>query len=242
MLTIDNTDNAAFVDVGRDFEIARIIKGAANTIAGCDFFEDIEFNLRDTNGNRVGSVKYLESAPTGSPEEGRVRLVVETGNSAFSENGPSEAARILQEAAAKAREGEHSFALHDLNGNAVGKYEYRELPSLAKDGVIDMAEALDLGRVFLADDGYTGIADGEYRYVVTTPEFTPGYKQGEGDVWLVNAKGEIADGYETPQRVREVNITDLKTVQKNDLRAVAEGRVSFDDFERRITGNDPELG
>jgi hypothetical protein len=242
VLSIDSTDNAAFVDIGRDYEIAKIVNDAASTIEKTTTLRDIAFKLRDTNGNTVGKAQYTELAPSGDPEDGSVRLSVQAGNAAFSEDGPSEVARILHEAAAKVRDGEHIFALRDYNGNTVGKFEFREQPSLVKDGVIDMTEALNSGRVYKADDSYMGIADGEHRYVVTTPDFTPGYKQGEGDVWLVNAKGEIASGYEEPQRVREVTINELTTGEKSDLRAVAEGRVSFEDFELRIVGDEPELG
>lgn len=242
VLTIDSTDNAAFVDTGRDYEIAKIVSDAASTIEQTTTPRDVAFKLFDTNGNTVGKARYAESTPSGDPEDGSVRLSVQAGNAAFSEDGPSEVARILREAAARVRDGEHIFALRDYNGNTVGKFEFREQPSLVKDGVIDMAKALNSGRVYKADDSYMGIADGEHRYVVTTPDFTPGYKQGEGDVWLVNAKGEIASGYEEPQLVREVNINELTTSEKSDLRAVAEGRVSFEDFERRISGDEPELG
>ena len=242
VLTISNTDNAAFADVGRDQEVARIIDEAADTIGAKAGIRDAEFGLRDTNGNKVGKVEYTATVPTGEPDEGTVRLSVKTGNAAFEDDAPDEVARILREAAGKVRDGEHIFALRDANGNTVGKFEFREEPSLDKDGVIDMSEALNSGRVYLGEDGFSGIADGEYRYVVTTPDFEPGYGQGEGEVWLVNAKGEIASGYEEPQSVREVLFRELKSDEKSDLRAVAEGRVSFDDFERRFSGEEPELG
>ena len=77
-------------------------------------------------------------------------------------------------------------------------------------------------------------ADGEYRYVVTTPDFEPGYGQGEGDVWLVNAKGEIASGYEEPQSVRETLFRELKTDEKSDLRAVAEVYATGDGAEKFV--------
>lgn len=242
VLTISNTDNAAFADVGRDQEVARIVREAADSIEGKASLRDVEFGLRDTNGNKVGKVEYTETVPTGEPDEGTVRLWVETGNSAFEGGATDEVARILREAADKVEDGGHNFVLRDYNGNTLGKFEFREEPSLDKDGVIDMNEALNSGRVYLAEDGFSGIADGEYRYVVTTPDFEPGYGQGEGDVWLVNAKGEIAPGYEEPQSVRETLFRELKRDEKSDLRAVAEGRVSFEDFERRFSGEEPGLG
>lgn len=242
VLTISNTANAAFADVGRDQEMARIVAEAADSIEGKAGLRDVEFGLRDTNGNKVGKVEYTETVPTGEPDEGTVRLSVKTGNSAFEGGATEEVARILREAADKVKDGEHIFVLRDYNGNTVGKFEFREEPSLDKDGVIDMNEALNSGRVYLGEDGFSGIADGEYRYVVTTPDFEPGYGQGEGDVWLVNAKGEIASGYEEPQSVRETLFRELKRDEKSDLRAVVEGRVSFEDFERRFSGEEPELG
>jgi hypothetical protein len=242
VLSITETGNAAFVDVGRDYEMARIIEGAAASVGSASDVADVDFFLRDINGNTVGKVEYTETVPTGEPDEGTVRLSVDTGNAAFEGSATEEVARILREAADKVKDGEHIFVLRDYNGNTVGKFEYREEPSLEKDGVIDMNEALNSGRVYLGEDGFSGIADGEYRYVVTTADFEPGYGQGEGEVWLVNAKGEIAAGYEEPQLVRETLFRELKRDEKSDLRAVAEGRVSFEDFERRFSGEEPELG
>ncbi|AYK20495.1 hypothetical protein [Aeromonas veronii] len=223
VLTIEETGNAAFVDLGRDQEVARIIDEAADKIASHSSIGDADFALRDVNGNRVGRVEITTVTPTGDVPDGTVRLAIETGNAAFEHDANLEVSLLLRGAAEKVRDGEHVFALHDTNGNMVGKFEYREEPSLAKDGVIDMNEAMNSGRVYLAEDGWSGIADGEYRFIVTAPDFEPGYGQGEGDVWLVNAKGEIADGYESPQSVRETLFRELNRDEKSDLRAVVEG-------------------
>lgn len=238
VLSITETGNAAFVDVGRDHEIARIVEEAASKIAADDSVDDTNFFLRDTNGNKVGKVEHTTTVPTGDPEEGTVRLSVELGNAAFEDGPAGEVARILREAAAKVLDGEHIFAMRDYNGNLVGKFEFREPPSLEKDGVVNMTEALNTGRVYMED----GIADGEYRFVVTAGDFEPGYGQGEGEVWLVNAKGEVASGYEEPQSVREVMFRELKRDEKSDLLAVVEGRIEFDDYERRFSDDDPALG
>lgn len=240
VLTINETGNAAFADLGRDREIARIVEETADKIAGGR--DDMEFALYDVNGNRVGRIDVTNEVPVGDVPEGTVRLAVSMGNAAFADEPSVEVARILREASAKIRDGEEVFSLRDANGNLVGKYEYREEPSLAKDGVVDMNEALNSGRVYLAEDGWSGIADGEYRYIVTTPDFEPGYGQGEGDVWLVNAKGEIADGYDDPQSVRETLFRELNRDEKSDLRAVVEGRVPFEEYERRFSDDEPELG
>lgn len=241
VLKIEETGNAAFVEVGRDHEIARILDEAAQSIEVRSSIDD-GFLLSDLNGNRVGQVERVSELPKGELSPGAVRLDMDISYAAFDDDngGVAEIASILRKAAQKVRDGAHDFALHDINGNRVGAYEYQELPSLAKDGVIDMREALESGRVYLAEGGYTGIAEDEYRFVVTTPDFEPGYHQDSGEVWLVNAKGEIADGYEEPQEVRETMFSELKGDQKKDLREVAEGRMSAEDFERRY-GDDNDL-
>lgn len=68
----------------------------------------------------------------------------------------------------------------DINGNQVGQFNWIKPPSFEQDGHIDISEAIKAGRIYMADDGYNGIADGEYRFVVTTEGFEPNYGQGEG--------------------------------------------------------------
>lgn len=243
VLCIEETGNAAFVDTGRDQEVARIMDSAAKKISKLSDIEDADFPLHDLNGNRVGRVWTTSDIGEGAggPPENTVRLAIETGNAAFEKNACSEVCRILHEAAAKMRDGEHVFAMRDVNGNLVGKCEFREPLSLMQDGVIDMEKVLLDGRVYLAEDGYDCIADGEFRFVVTEQDFEPGYGQGQGQVWLVNAKGELASGYEEPQTVRENMFRELKRDEYSDLLAVAEGRKSFDEFERRFGSDDAEL-
>ena len=86
------------------------------------------------------------------------------------------------------------------------------------------------------------MGDGEFRVVVTTPDFEPGYGQGAGYAWLVNAKGEISSGNEkSPQQVRENTFDKMSREQLALLQDVVEGRVSFEDYERTFD-NDPQLG
>lgn len=242
VLSITNTDNAAFVDLGRDQEIARIMREAGERLAGLSKVDDAEFPLRDVNGNRVGQV-YVSETAASEPPAGTVALSVRIpGAEEDEEPGQAVAdlAKRVHEAAVKIDAGDNIFVLRDDNGNMVGRFEFREAPSIEKDGVIDMNAALLSGRVYLAEDSFSGIADGEYRYVVTSEDFEPGYGQAEGDVWLVNAKGETAPGYEEPQTVREVLFSELKGDHKSDLLAVVEGRMAFDDFERKLSGDTPE--
>ena len=243
-LRLENTTNAAFVDTGREQEVARIIEEAAMKLD--DWWsqgDGVNHPLRDLNGNTVGHLTLMsEEPPRWHTKEGDVKLSFwcELDNDAYGDDPAHEAAQHLREAAYQIKEGHSDFPIYDTNGNHVGDGTIRELPSLEKNGVIDMSAAL--GEVYLAEDGYSGIADGEYRYVVPTNGFEPGYHQGEGDAWLVNAKGEKAPGYDEPQTVRESDIRALKADERAALRDVVEGRVTFEDFERRFDSDEPELG
>ncbi len=235
-LLIENTTNAAFADTGREQEVARIIEEAADKLDDWWGQGDGERHpLRDLNGNTVGHLTITSEEPPRRPTvEGEVKLSFrcELDNDAYGDDPAHEAAQHLREAAHRIVKGDTDFAIYDTNGNHVGDGTIRELPTPEKGGVIDMKAAL--GDVYLAEDGYSGIADGEYRYVVPTNGFEPGYHQGQGDAWLVNAKGEKAPGWDEPQTVRETAIRDLNSTERQALRDVAEGRVSFDDFERQF--------
>lgn len=65
MLYIADLDNAAFEDEGPAFEVARIFRDAAQRIEN----GDLEFALRDINGNRVGSVSAQIEDPTDELDE-----------------------------------------------------------------------------------------------------------------------------------------------------------------------------
>lgn len=240
-LLIENTTNAAFADTGREQEVARIIEEAADKLDDWWGQGDGErHRLRDLNGNTVGHLVLTSEEPPRRPTvEGEVKLSFwcELDNDAYGDDPAHEAAQHLREAAHQIMKGNTDFPIYDTNGNHVGDGTIRELPPLEKEGVIDMSAAL--GDVHLAEDGYSGIADGEYRYVVPTNGFEPGYHQGEGDAWLVNAKGEKAPGYEEPQTVRETDFRELKSDERAALRDVVEGRVTFEDFERRFEDDDP---
>lgn len=221
--------------------MARIIEEAADKLDDWWGQDDGErHRLRDLNGNIIGHlVLTSEESPRRPTVEGEVKLSFwcELDNDAYGNDPAHEAAQHLREAAHQVTKGNTDFPIYDTNGNHVGDGTIRELASLEKEGVIDMGAAL--GDVYLAEDGYSGIADGEYRYVVPTNGFEPGYRQGEGDAWLVNAKGEKAPGYEEPQTVRETDFRELKQDERDALREVVEGRVTFEDFERRFEDADP---
>lgn len=52
-------------------------------------------------------------------------ISIETVNAAFEEEPEREIARILRELASKLENGQHPESLRDINGNKVGKVEYR---------------------------------------------------------------------------------------------------------------------
>lgn len=241
VLEIDNTGHAAFVDIGREEEVGRIIDDAADKVAAVIDLSKMEaISLRDTNGNKVGEVRFAMDTPDGEQDENSVRLAIRLDNMAFEQDATGEVTRILREAVNKVRDREHSFALRDVNGNTVGQFEMRGELSLDNGQRIDMARALDEGKVYWADDsGMMALAEGEYRFVVTAGDFEPGYGQGEGEAWLVNAKGEKAPSYDEPQSVRESDFRELKSGEKIALRDVVSGKLSFEEFEARFSDDDP---
>jgi hypothetical protein len=240
VMRINETDNAAFRDIGREAEVARIMKEAAGRVSEMSSINDVDFRLKDINGNSVGELKLMRGEPLDEMPSGSVRLRVELGNAAFEDDACGEVARIMRAAADQIEQGRHSFPVHDSNGNKVGGLGMLDLPSLVNDGRLSMEDALLHGRVYLAEDSHSGIAEGEYRYIVPTTEYDPGYGDAGGEVWLVNAKGEIAAGYEDGKYVREVQLNDLPDDHARDVRAVAKGQVSLEDHERKY-GDDDDL-
>ena len=233
---IDSTANAAFADGGRDEEAARILREAADLVVDL-WGSPGEHALRDLNGNSVGVVRVTEREHS-EPVSAELWMTVEC--SASGDDAGVAAAEYLREAAGMLKGNGEPMPLRDVNGNRVGSVRFSEPQTHELNGRVDMSGALSAGDVYLAEGGFSGIADGEYRYVVVTNDFTPGYHQGSGDAWLVNARGEFAPGYEEPQTVRELDIRALKKAEVDELAAVADGRVAFEAFERQFAdGDDP---
>lgn len=138
VLTIDNTANAAFVDLGRDQEIARIIGEAAAKFEDEESTHGGNFVLRDVNGNRVGEAKRVDEVLTEKVDEGTVRLSIGLGGAAFDEEDTGvEVARILRDAAKQVRDGNHNFPMRDSNGNSVGEFKFAEPKTLDVDASDD---------------------------------------------------------------------------------------------------------
>lgn len=112
-----DTGNAAFVDYGRDAEVATVIRRAADKIERDGLDEG--FKVYDTNGNSIGH--FAETTPPVQPSRaGEVVLSLETGNAAFEDDPVPEVLRILRHAAKRIEQGDWPTGLLDINGNAVG--------------------------------------------------------------------------------------------------------------------------
>jgi hypothetical protein len=108
-LVINNTDNAAFQELGRTEEISRIIREAAQKIGneGCT----PDFPLHDVNGNKVGRIWEFEFAHD-KPSEGEVVLSISLESAAFEfddENRLHEIAFVLNDAARNIQAGTLQF-------------------------------------------------------------------------------------------------------------------------------------
>lgn len=125
-LKITNVDNAAFIDFGLESEISRMVDLVASKIEFVDEPNDIDFVLRDTNGNTVGHINYfpIDDDHEDDPET-VISLSIELGNEAFDNCVGAETARILREAASKVMDGVRHFGLYDINGNNVGNFEWK---------------------------------------------------------------------------------------------------------------------
>ena len=77
VLTINDTSTAAFEDIGRTQEAARIVRDAAAIIE--EEWDGKPFDLQDTNGNKVGQFEAVEVAAIGALpklQDGGIRLVM----------------------------------------------------------------------------------------------------------------------------------------------------------------------
>lgn len=129
--------NAAFEDDNKCYEVARILEDAADKVKN----GRADFKLFDLNGNAVGLLEESAEFFLFEPGEQYVVLEMETDNAAFEdENKGYEAARIMQEAAQKIRNGNFDFKLYDLNGNAVGQVEEVKERLLVKANIEAMSQ------------------------------------------------------------------------------------------------------
>lgn len=135
LVTLENTQTAAFADIGRNSEIKRILLEAAERVrvdgvgAG--------FALHDANGNAVGRVERVDSVPrepveVSSGANGRVRIELDLRRDAFQgEAGPNaQIAASITTAAEKiaAAGAEGGFLLNAPDGDVLGGVGLNRLP------------------------------------------------------------------------------------------------------------------
>ncbi len=132
VVEITDTASVAFSDVGRDFEVARIIKEAAG-LAWCEDFSVVDVALTDLNSNRVGSLFFSEAQPEHELPEGGVRLAVRM-NADVGEGDPgSNVSRVMMDLAHRIERGEHdvggssgrAFSIRGVGGE-VGRVQIRD--------------------------------------------------------------------------------------------------------------------
>jgi hypothetical protein len=262
VLVIDETGNAAFIDAGRQLEMARILDTAADNIssfaASVNLRESKDaqlsaldgIGLYDINGNKVGAIGVTDAAPKGDVPPGVLRLVINHDHEiSGAPESMQQTINLLRLAASGIREGQWEFPLVLVGNDGVrkefGHVTFSVPESWQSHDRIDLASYLTRNAVRKADDGYSGIADGEYRYVVGAGDFEFGYGLDAGPVYLVNAKGEVADDYEDGETiVRETYTSDIPREERAALQQVADGTLSFEEFERKYGAtddNEPEV-
>lgn len=219
ILNITNTSNAAFSDGNRDHELSRIIRESSEQLS------DERASVLDFNGNRVGYIEHVNESQINDS------IVSVSFSTESFDDFEFEVNRILNIAADRIENGETDFKLRDINGNTIGGVVYKQEPL---PDSINMREVLD--DVYMADN--YSLEEGEYRFIVTGLDFDPGYHQGEGEAWLVNAKGEIAPGYENMKIVSESDFRKMTENEKSDLVDLIEGRKTFEEYESLFDESD----
>ena len=138
VLTIEDTTTAAFADLGRPHEVSRLLAGAAARVRACATSE--EFDLTDTNGNVVGSLRYFddlfwEADVYSADASGRVRFQVDLSDMAFEQNGSELLATMLSSVSELVAnsDGQMSIALLTPDKVKVGAFSMNELPVGALD-------------------------------------------------------------------------------------------------------------
>lgn len=140
LVTLENTQTAAFADIGRNSEINRILLEAAERVRAEGIGEG--FPLHDVNGNAVGRVELVDSVPRepveiSSGANGRVRVELDLRRDAFQgEDGPNAqiAASVIGAAEKIASgEAEGGFLLNAPDGDCVGAVCLNRLP----EGVLE---------------------------------------------------------------------------------------------------------
>jgi hypothetical protein len=134
VLTITNSNTAAFHDIGRFVEIGRVLSTAANRVAN----GESSFLLRDTNGNEVGSFEIVPELPVETigvacGANGRVRLEIDLGSPAFANGREPLLAKLIERASERvaAAQNDMDFTVALDDGSVVGSLTINNLPAAA---------------------------------------------------------------------------------------------------------------
>ena len=130
-VAIYDTRGAAFTDIGKQTEAARILREAAKFIRDNDVYEGVQ--LHDANGNKVGAI----SGDWGNIGRDVYAAFVNPEDS-------KEVARLIDEVANFVEKGTTVFYLHDIDGKNIGRgstvrwFEEQELDTSVDDVRNDM--------------------------------------------------------------------------------------------------------
>lgn len=124
MIELSTTRTAAFMDTGRENELARLLRETSSALKNGSTLIDLDHQqLLDLNGNAVGKIKVLPGMPE-SNSSASARLGIHVGN------GNSELANFIDYAASKIESGEKMFSILDKNHRAVGAMVWASEPDL----------------------------------------------------------------------------------------------------------------
>lgn len=123
VITIFDVNTAAFNDIGKKEELARIFSDAGKTVD--KGWDGITIILNDTNGNAVGQIEGADQEQESDAWIGEIRVVV---------YADAHLAEYMKSTAAMMKECDIGFApLHDTNGRIIGSLCVRDgvaLPEL----------------------------------------------------------------------------------------------------------------
>lgn len=130
IVKVENTDNAAFVDLGVHEEIARVLTEAAQKLKDADMNAVVlPLVLHDLNGNRVGSVEetYLKSNDVNQmePDIGQAIYAFECHYMNNFHKGD-----VIDDVAKEVRKGKENFLIVDGNFAVVGRAKSAIQPTL----------------------------------------------------------------------------------------------------------------
>lgn len=126
VLTISDTTSAAFKDLGRDNEIARIIETCARSFATTPLEVNDKYAVLDVNDRAVGVVALTDEAPSDGVTASQARLSIKVGQLDEGAVLPIEVRQSMLNAASQIREGEHAFTVYSgepPNSTLRAKYE-----------------------------------------------------------------------------------------------------------------------